>query len=39
LILADARLTQKFYGKAFLDALPSRNIQVMTINEIAQAIS
>lgn len=38
LILADKRLVSKRYGKAFLDSLPSRNIKVMTMAEIARDI-
>ncbi len=36
LILADARLTTKFYGKEFLAALPSQNIHYLSIGAIAE---
>jgi len=35
LVLADSRLTTKFYGKAFLAALPSQNIHCLSIEAIA----
>ncbi|MDR2108848.1 MAG: hypothetical protein LBP28_05260 [Coriobacteriales bacterium] len=35
LVLADARLRSKSYGKSFLDALPSQNRLAMTVEEIA----
>ena len=39
LILADHRLLSKSYGKSFLNALPSKNIKVMTCREIAEDIA
>ena len=36
LVLADARLITKFYGKQFLAALPSQNIRYLSIEAIAQ---
>lgn len=38
LILADKRLITKGYGKKFLNSMPSRNIKVLTINQIAHEI-
>ena len=38
LILADRRLLTKSYGKAFLNSLPSRNIQVLTAAEIVEEL-
>lgn len=38
LILADKRLITKSYGKSFLNSLPSRNIKICTIAEIAAEI-
>ncbi len=34
LVLADARLLQKNYGKSFLRALPTTNIQLVTVEEL-----
>jgi ATP-dependent DNA helicase DinG len=36
LVLADSRLISKFYGKEFLAALPSRNIHLLSRQEMAQ---
>ncbi|MCL2750492.1 MAG: exonuclease domain-containing protein [Coriobacteriia bacterium] len=36
LVLADTRLTTKFYGKAFLAALPSQNIHYLSREAIAE---
>ncbi|MDO4399712.1 MAG: helicase C-terminal domain-containing protein [Coriobacteriia bacterium] len=38
LILADHRLISKGYGKKFLNSMPSRNIKMMTIAQIAHEI-
>jgi len=36
LVLADTRLTTKFYGKTFLAGLPSQNIHCLPLPQIAQ---
>ncbi|MCL1879588.1 MAG: exonuclease domain-containing protein [Actinomycetia bacterium] len=38
LVLADSRLTTKWYGQAFLAALPSKQRYIMSTNEIAAAL-
>ena len=38
LVLADRRLVSKGYGQVFLRSLPSRNIQVLSIDEIIAAL-
>jgi phosphoesterase RecJ-like protein len=38
LILADHRLVSKGYGKKFLNSMPSKNIKMMTIAQIARDI-
>ena len=38
LVLADKRLLTKSYGKAFLNAMPSKNIQILSAREIAERI-
>ena len=38
LILADRRLLTKSYGKAFLNSMPSRNIQILTAREIVDRL-
>ena len=38
LVLADARLKTKFYGKQFLAALPSQNIHFLSLEEIAESM-
>jgi ATP-dependent DNA helicase DinG len=38
LVLADSRLLSKFYGQAFLEALPSQNQLRMSIEEIAKYV-
>lgn len=38
LILADKRLVSKGYGKSFLRSLPSKNVQVLTIDEIIERV-
>jgi ATP-dependent DNA helicase DinG len=39
LILADARLLTKWYGRAFLDALPSQQRHSLSTNDIAKELS
>lgn len=39
LVLADSRLVSKFYGRQFLDALPSQNIHYLSIKGIAERMS
>ena len=38
LILADKRLVTKSYGKAFLNSMPSKNIQVLTCSQIVEQL-
>lgn len=38
LILADARLISKGYGKVFLRSLPSKNVQFVSIEELLEAL-
>ena len=38
LILADHRLVSKGYGKKFLNSMPSKNIKMMTIAQIAREL-
>lgn len=39
LVLADSRLTTKFYGKEFLGALPSQNIHYLSTEGIAERMA
>ncbi|MDO5329328.1 MAG: exonuclease domain-containing protein [Coriobacteriia bacterium] len=34
IVFADSRMISKFYGKMFLASMPSKNIKIMTIDEI-----
>ena len=38
LILADHRLVSKGYGKKFLNSMPSKNVKMLTIAQIAREI-
>ena len=38
LVLADHRLVSKGYGKKFLNSMPSKNVKMLTIAQIARAI-
>lgn len=38
-ILCDSRLLSKSYGKAFINSLPSKNVQVLTIKEACEVLS
>lgn len=39
IVFCDCRLVNKSYGKLFLDSMPSKNIKIMTSNEIVDEVS